>query len=134
MDQVGMDDVLAVLIALGAAVIPLAAGVTKAVDFLRNLFDKDDKADRWIWNVAAFVVSGAFCVGWGFNVLDALAAAVPALANTGAFDGLMGEIGTAVLVGGAAGFWHGKLEAMKLGAAGPVAVGQADEVSVGTNS
>lgn len=122
MDTIGMDDVIAAFVAVGVAAGPLALGVTKIVDFVRNLIDADANLPRWCWNGAAFVVGIGVCVGWGFNLVAGLAAAIPRLSGTTAFDGVAGEILTGIIVAGTSGYWHEHLDQKSAEAKANVAI------------
>ena len=100
---------LEALTAFLAVTLPLAVGVTKLVDFIRNLFDRGNNAPAWLWNVVAMAVGILICAGWGINLLGALVATVPALAETDLGEGFGGTILTGIMVGGMAGFWHDKM-------------------------
>lgn len=89
---------------------PVAIAVTKLVDFCRNLFDQSDRLPPWVWNVLAFGFGVALCLGWGINLMGGIVSTIPALAESDALNGTAGTILTGLLVGGAAGFWHGKLQ------------------------
>lgn len=90
---------------------PVSVGVTKVVDFLRNLIDPaGTRVPKVGWNVAAVVVGVAFCLGWGFNPFEALVQSIPALQESSSFEGAGGEIFSGLVVGGMAGFWHEKLD------------------------
>jgi len=105
-----LDNVTAVFVAFLAAALPLAVLVTKVVDTARNLFDGDDSAPKWVWNVLALAAGVALCLGWGFNLVDALAKAIPALADNSWSAGVGGQILTGLAIGAMAGFWHEKMD------------------------
>lgn len=92
---------------------PVSIAVTKLVDFLRNLLDENNSFPPWVWNVAAFVIGIAVCLGWGINLMDGIVSTIPALAEGDTLTGTAGTVLTGLLVGGAAGFWHGKLQQYK---------------------
>jgi hypothetical protein len=97
---------------LTAAVVvalPLSVGVTKVVDFIRNLADPSTRAPHWLWNVVAFVVGVAACVLWSINLLSAIVAAVPRLSDQAGTHDLAGQVLTGMMVGAMAGFWHDKM-------------------------
>jgi hypothetical protein len=102
-----MEGFAAVVGVIGA----LSLGVTKVVDFLRNVLDKADTYPKYVWNIVAFVVGIAFAVGWHQNITEQLTALVPALADV-QVDGVPGEIITGIVIGGFAGFWHELLDAL----------------------
>jgi hypothetical protein len=100
----------AALTALVAIALPLSVGVAKVVDFIRNLFgDNQPNIPSWVWNVVAFVVGVAAAVGWGINLLSAVVATVPALADKAGTNDTLGQILTGLILGGMAGFWHDKM-------------------------
>ena len=105
-----MEPVFAALTAFAVAALPLAVGVTKAVDFARNLLDKDDSYPKVIWQASALGFGLLVCLGWGFNVFAALADSVPALATSSALDGVWGDVLTGITIGAMASFWHEKLD------------------------
>jgi hypothetical protein len=92
------------------AALPLAVGVTKVVDAVRNLIDSDDSFPKFVWNLVAFVVGVAFCLGWNFNLFAPLVESIPALKDSGLADGTAGEVLTGVAIGAMGGFWHEKLD------------------------
>lgn len=100
-----LDTLAAVVLVAG----PIAVGVAKVVDFIRNLIDANDAAPPWVWNLVAFAVGIAVALGWGINLVGALTAAVPALAESNVGDGTGGTILTGVVLGAMAGFWHDKM-------------------------
>lgn len=101
-----LDSLAAALVVAG----PLAVGVTKVVDFIRNLADADNSAPPWVWNLLAFIVGIAVSLGWGINLVGALTAAVPALAESDVGKGTGGTILTGIVLGAMAGFWHEKMD------------------------
>lgn len=105
-----MEQVTGVFVAFVIAAGPLALLTTKGVDLIRNLIDATGRFPRFVWNLVAFVVGVAICVGWGYNLVAIAAASIPAIANSTAFNGLSGEILTGLAVGAMAGFWHEKLD------------------------
>jgi hypothetical protein len=109
MDQFG--PAIAAIAALILVAGPLAVGVAKVTDFVRNLADKTDKWPHWVWNVVPIVIGVAVCVGWGINLLNAVVSAIPALQEQSGSNDFMGQVLTGVLVGAMAGFWHDKMAA-----------------------
>jgi hypothetical protein len=98
--------VLALLVMYGAV-------VTKTVDLVRNLLDKDDSWPKWSWNVAAFAVGVAYALGWQLDASASIAALVPALAEHAArLEGVAGQVLTGLLAGGAAGGLHEVFDAL----------------------
>ena len=115
-----MEQVVGIFAAFLVTAGPLAVGVTKAVDLIRNVADKNDTMPKFTWNVAAFVLGIGLCIGWGYNLAAALAEAIPKLTGSGALTGTSGELLTGIAVGAMASFWHEPLSGW--GAkAGPVA-------------
>jgi hypothetical protein len=113
-----MEAVFAAFTVFVVAAVPLAIGVTKAVDTLRNLLDKDDGAPKVVWNLVALVLGLGVCLGWQFNYLSALVDAIPALANETRLDGVAGQALTGITVGAMAGFWHEKMDQLSTTAKG----------------
>lgn len=106
-----MEDVFAAFAVLVAAAGPLAIGVTKIVDALRNVFDPQGaRFPKVTWIVAAFVASMAVCLGWQFNVVAGFFTLVPALANVTAVEGVAGQVLTGGLVAGMASYWHERMD------------------------
>lgn len=98
--------VLASLLAVGAV-------VTKTVDFIRNLADPDDSYPKWVWNLAAFAVGIAYCLGFQVDLSGAILALVPALVpHSDRLTGVAGQVFTGLLAGGAAGFAHEVFDAL----------------------
>jgi hypothetical protein len=89
---------------------PISVGVAKVVDFIRNLFgNRETSVPPWVWNAVAFVVGIGAALGWGINLLSAIVAAVPALADKAGTNDTLGQVLTGILIGGMAGFWHDKM-------------------------
>jgi hypothetical protein len=107
MDQFG--PAIAALAALILVAGPLAVGVTKVTDFIRNAGDRSDTWPSYVWNIIPMVLGVILCVGWGINLLAAVVAAVPALQEKAGTQDLAGQVLTGVLVGAMAGFWHDKM-------------------------
>ena len=99
------------IFAIGA----LSLTVTKAVDFFRNVLDKQDTFPKYIWNILALVIGLALCVGWNINLAEGAVRLVPALEQGGISSSLTGTAGsilTGLVVGMASGFWHELLDAL----------------------
>jgi hypothetical protein len=109
--QTDFGPATAALTALVVVALPLAVLVAKAVDFVRNLVDTEDKLPHWLWNVVAFVAGIALCLGWGINLMSAVVAAVPALSHKAGTQDVLGQVLTGMAVGAMAGFWHDKMAA-----------------------
>lgn len=105
-----LSGVTGALTAFLIAAVPLALLVTKAVDTTRNLIDGGDSFPKVVWNVAAFVFGLVLCLGWQFNPVAGLAAAIPALSDSSALTGVAGQILSGLAIGAMAGFWHEKLD------------------------
>jgi hypothetical protein len=105
-----MEQVTAVFAAFLIAVGPLAIGVTKAVDLIRNVADKNDTWPKWSWNVAAFVLGAGVAVGWGYNLVAAVAHQIPALSTSSSLDGVAGQLLTGVAIGAVASYWHERMD------------------------
>jgi len=100
----------AALLSLVVIALPLSVAVSKVVDFVRNLFgDNEPNVPGWAWNILAFVVGVAAALGWGINLLSAVVATVPALADKAGTNDLLGQVLTGLILGGMAGFWHDKM-------------------------
>lgn len=105
-----MGEAFAAFTAFLIAALPLAVGVTKIVDTIRNLFGTAEaKVPKVVWNLIALGVGVAFALGFELNLFEALAAAIPALKGDIA-SGTAGEILTGLAIGGMAGFWHEKMD------------------------
>jgi hypothetical protein len=98
---------LAVLGTIGA----LGLTVTKCVDLIRNLIDKQDTYPKYVWNIVALVVGLAFALGWQLNIAGSITALIPALKNA-SISGTAGQVLTGVIIGGSAGFFHELLDAL----------------------
>lgn len=95
----------------------LGAVVTKSVDLIRNLVDKDDSLPKATWNFVALLVGVAYCVGWQIDAAASLLALVPALAEQSSrLTGVAGQVITGLLAGGAAGFLHELFDNLSSGA------------------
>lgn len=124
-----MESVTAALTAFLVTAGPLAVLVTKGVDLVRNLFDPNAGAPKVVWNVVAFVVGVALCVGWQLNPVAGLAHTVPALMASTGLDGVVGQVLSGLVLGAMAGFWHEKLDQWSASAdASRVVAGQVREV------
>lgn len=94
-----------------AVILGLSLTVTKVVDLLRNAFDKGDTWPKWVWNVVAFVVGVALCVGWQHSFVNDLFSQVPALANVN-LTGTLGYLLSGLILGGLSGFGHELMDAL----------------------
>jgi hypothetical protein len=105
-----MNEAFAAFTAFLVAALPLAVGVTKIVDTVRNLFgEKQAAVPKWVWNVLALVVGIAFALGFEINLISPIAAAIPALKDWSP-DSTAAEIVTGISLGAMAGFWHEKMD------------------------
>jgi hypothetical protein len=90
-----------------AIIFALSLTVTKVVDLIRNIADKGDIWPKWAWNVAAFAVGVAFCLGWEKSFAQDLLRLVPAFADdTDNLAGFGGYLVSGVILGGLSGFGH----------------------------
>jgi hypothetical protein len=105
-----LEAVFGVFTTFLVAAIPLAVGVTKAVDLVRSLADPTARLPKATWIVAGFVGGLGLALGWQFNLVSTLSHAVPALADSSRFDGVTGQILTGLAIGGMSSFWHEKLD------------------------
>lgn len=101
MQQV-FDLLAAVVVAFG----PLAVGVTKIVDGIRNALPGGPK---WLWVPLAMVVAILVCVLFQIDVVAALAAQVPAFADK-TLDPFVSQLLTGIGVGGMASYWHERMD------------------------
>lgn len=90
------------------AVGPIAIGITKLVDLIRNTLDKDDSWPKWSWNVAAFVLGIGYALVTATNFVNLIAGLRPELSD--ALGGLPGQILTGIALGGVASFWHEQMD------------------------
>ena len=105
-----MNEAFAAFTAFLIAALPLAVGVTKIVDTVRNLFgDAQARVPKVAWNILALVVGVLFALGFELNLFDALAAAIPAIKGDIA-AGTAGQVLTGLSIGAMAGFWHEKMD------------------------
>ena len=61
----------------------LAAGsliVTKTVDFIREVLDKDNSASKWVWIISSMIVGLCYAIGWQVDLTEAVKNLIPALA------------------------------------------------------
>ena len=96
-----MDDWMPIYLALSA----LALVVTKVIDFIRGIADKDGKIPTWCWNVLSLVIGVAYCVLWQVDLSASLFKLIPALATT-TLAGTFGYILTGLTIGAMSGFFH----------------------------
>jgi len=112
--------------------------VTKSVDLMREVFDKANRAPKWVWIGGAFVVGVVYCVGWQIDLTDVARQLVPALAPSPTIpipEGgvavitnsspdmwasnatILGEVITGLCFGAGADFWHKILASLSAGTA-----------------
>jgi hypothetical protein len=94
-----------------AVIAGLALTTTKITDFIRNVLDKSDTYPKYVWNIVAFVVGIALCVGWQHSFINDLFHQVPALATVN-LTGNMGYVLSGLIVGGGSGAFHEVLDAL----------------------
>jgi hypothetical protein len=75
-----------------------ATVVTKAVDMLRNMFDKEGKAPKWVWNVVSFALGITVALIWKINLLDNF--------GTTGINGVSGQVFTGLAIAGSASGYH----------------------------
>src|SRR6185369_899877 len=97
--------------AVVAVILGLALTTTKVTDFLRNVLDKSDTYPKYVWNIVAFLVGIALCVGWQHSFVNDLFHQVPALSDVN-LSGTAGYVLSGLIVGGGAGFFHEVLDAL----------------------
>lgn len=85
--------------------VPVAVGITKFVDLVRNAVDTNDTAPKVVWNILAFAAGIALCIGWSVNFTAA------AGLQQSALSGIGGQILTGVVLGGMSSFWHEAMDA-----------------------
>jgi len=96
-----------------AAFAALALTVTKSVDLVRNLVDSDASMPAVTWNVVAFVIGIAYCLGWQIDLSGQVLALVPAFAaHADRLEGVTGQVLSGAIAGGFAGFFHELLDAL----------------------
>ena len=105
-----METAFAAFTAFLVAALPLAVGVTKVVDLIRNLIDPSGKFPKAVWSAVAILAGIGLALGWGFNLFEPLIAAIPALEKSGLATGEWAEVATGIAIGGMAGFWHERLD------------------------
>jgi hypothetical protein len=81
-----------------AAATLFATVVTKAVDMLRNLFDPDGRAPKWVWNAVSFALGIAVALIWKINLLDNF--------GTTGINGVSGQVLTGLAIAGSASGYH----------------------------
>lgn len=97
--------------ALLAMVGALSLTVTKVVDLVRNLIDKNDSFPKYTWNIVALVVGIGFALGWQLNIAGSVTSLIPALKNA-TLTGVSGQLLTGAVIGMASGFWHEVLDSL----------------------
>lgn len=100
-----MIEFTAFLVAVG----PLAIGITKLVDFVRD-FDKGDTWPKNLWIALAMALGvGAALLG-GINFAGLITGLSPQVASK--LSGTLGQIVTGLAIGGTASVWHTQLAAL----------------------
>lgn len=90
-DVLGVTTVFAVLI-------------TKTVDFIRNRFDPDQQAPKWVWNIWPVALGVVVALVWGLNVFSAI--------SVTAAQEILGRILSGVGMGAMGSAWHEVLDAL----------------------
>lgn len=98
-----MPEFTAFLIAVG----PVALGITKLVDFVRN-FDNGDTWPKYLWILLAMVLGVATALLTGSNFADLITGLRPEVAAK--LTGTVGEVITGLAIGGTASYWHEHLD------------------------
>lgn len=92
---------MTILVAFLAAVGPIALGVTKAVDFVRDLVNSDWRDRPWLWNLVAFAFGVGYCLLFQFNAMALIAGL-----RQDIFAGTAGQVATGLAIGATADYWH----------------------------
>lgn len=107
---------IAAALAFAIAVGPVAAGVTKAVDFVRNAIDAvtpehpAPTKPKWLWQVLAGVFGVGTALLFQLNFIGPIVSAIPALANQSPhLLGVWGQVLTGFGIMGFSGYWHEKM-------------------------
>jgi hypothetical protein len=88
-----------------ALMLSVGAGITKATDFIRNLFDSGNEAPKWVWNVTPFGLG----IGSAF-LLDVGRITIPPGFLAFDLSGIPLQIVTGLALGGIASGWHEKFD------------------------
>lgn len=104
----GGVDFTAFLVAVG----PLALGITKLVDLIRNVADKNDTLPKWVWNVVPIVLGIGYALVTATNFVNLVSGLNPNV--TEHLGNVWGQIVTGVALGGVAAFWHEHLDATSM--------------------
>jgi hypothetical protein len=100
-------------VGLIAAIGASALVIEKVVSFIRRAFDASNRVKTFWWNALALLLGVAYALGWQLNFAAAAAKLIPALATSGALDGVSGQVLTGLVVGAAAGFWYAAFQALE---------------------
>ena len=105
-----MQQAFAVFTAFLVVALPLAVGVTKVVDTVRNLFGSSEpKVPKVAWNILALVLGVITALCFGINLLSPIAAAFPGIKDWAPSDS-WAEVLSGIAIGAMAGFWHEKMD------------------------
>lgn len=74
--------------------------VTKTVDLIRNLFDKEAQLPGWVWNLSALGLGVAMALVWQINMLDNYSD------ENSIVQGVTGRILTGIAIGGTSSGYH----------------------------
>lgn len=110
--DVDLAAVAAVLVAAVLVFGPFSQLVTKAVDTLRNAFDRRGRLPKVTWNISAFVVGVALALLFGINLAAQVAKTFPALVDTTVLDSTWGVVLTGLISGAMASYWHERNDAL----------------------
>ena len=95
--------------ALALAFGPGAMGITKIVDIVRGVLDKEDKWPGWVWIVVALIVAIGLSLAFQINIVGGFFKELPAFANSDALDGVWGQVLTGLGLAGASSYWHHRM-------------------------
>ena len=85
--------------------IPVAVGITKVTDLIRNGVDPNDRAPKVTWNVVAFVLGLVVSFVWSDQLAPLIAASGAKLSDVAA------KILLGLVLGAMGSFWHEPLDA-----------------------
>lgn len=88
---------------------PLAVGLTKLVDMVRNMVDPTGvrfAGARWVWNVLALVLGLVVALVFEMNVMAQVLDLIPQFSDSTALDGVVGQVLTGVGMAGMASYHH----------------------------
>jgi uncharacterized membrane protein len=81
-----------------AAATLFATIVTKAVGMLRNMFDPNGRAPKWVWNLVSFALGITVALIWKINLMDNF--------GTTGIHGFSGQLVTGLAIAGSASGYH----------------------------